>query len=182
MQEMASQWNQYLLAADRDKEEYRMEIEALQHDIDVQATQLEKATRTLQQRDQSLSKMQEKYAELQERQGTMSAARNEINEELEGLRKELDVTKCQTEAARERNSACRKKVNEAISEHQKLFKMTKSYCSDLQQQLASEIKKRSDQTDDVQKALQKSIIQRKAMKEFASFVEKEILTRETLSK
>ncbi|KAK0382753.1 hypothetical protein NLU13_9849 [Sarocladium strictum] len=180
MQEMASQWNEYLLAADRDKEEYRLEIEGLQHDIDAQVVELETARRRLQEKDEFLTKLQGTCDEMQKSQDAASTERRQLNEQVASLREELNVAKGQTDAVKERNSACRKKVNEAITEHQSLFKLTKSYCSDLQQELVAEQNERTEQAKEVAQALQKSIAQRKAMKEFASFVEKEMTARESL--
>lgn len=182
MQEMASQWNEYLLAADRDKEEYRLEMEGLQHDMSIQAAELAKANKLLSQKDQKLEVMEGRCETLQKKHETVLADKDELDGQVKTLREEIQTTSKQTQAARERNSACRKKVNEAIGEHQKLFKLTKSYCSELQDRLTFEQKERAVHSDEVRRALEKSTVQRKVMKDLASFVEKEVQARETLSK
>ena len=182
MQELASHWNEYLTVADRDREQAFQELETLQQDIQVQATELDKATRKLHTKDQALNQLQKKCSELQAEHDKATADREELGRQIEALRKTAEDSKNNTHTVRERNAACRRKVNEALIKHQQLFRSTQTYCSDLSDRLSAEAARRKSQEVEVQRALEKSRTQRKIMAEVASFAEKEIQTHGALSK
>ncbi|KAH8176809.1 hypothetical protein LIA77_01891 [Sarocladium implicatum] len=180
MQELASHWNEYLSAADRDRDQALSELESLQEDVQQQAAELDVTFRKLQSKDQALTQLQAKFQELQEEHEKASADRAEMGKQIETLQKEAKGSTDSTQALRQKNAACRRKVNEAIVEHQNLFKMTQSYCSDLEDRLDVDAANRRAQEEEVQRALEKSQAQRSAMAEMASIAEKEIKTQSAL--
>lgn len=180
LRDMTLHWNKWLKQASDDRDELLSELAFLHDEKSQQEHVLERVTAELGQRNQAFEYLETQFERLQRSQQDKHASTRHIEGELNDLRKRTEISEKRSQGAQERSKAIRTKVNEAITEHQNLFKKAQAYYTSLSRRLSSERDASFKSVEDAEKAIEKVKAQRKATNEIITYLRDDMETKSHL--
>ncbi|KAF7545449.1 hypothetical protein G7Z17_g9163 [Cylindrodendrum hubeiense] len=138
MHHVAQYWNECMRISEDERQEAALEVERLQTEISQREKRLNKSLSLLSERENEVKGVQKRCQELEHQENQSADENRRLNGEIDSLQGQLEESKKHADELKDKYRACRSKLNEAIAEHQALFKRSREFYQATKQELEKE--------------------------------------------